>query len=309
MSKRTIITDLLIVLVLVVGAYVTSALAPFLSLDDISILNRLQSSEHNYLAMFFGGGGDYFRPLTFVSFLLDLNLFGPSAPAFHLVNLAIHAANSLLVYYLASLLINTEQTRNNHAPFIAALVFALHPVNTEAVMWVAGRTDLICCFFFLLAVIVAVDQRQSLYRSILAIFTLALLSLLAKESSIGLTGILLVWSVSLYKEERGRRTLWMTVSVACASLVYILMRSGMHIGIDSGVGKVLTGSEAKPFWQLCYDSVAAFGFYVSKALYPFPLKFAIVTINKPLSAGIFICCTGGECLFCFCARPGCVFPC
>lgn len=302
MSKKNIITDIFVVLALVVGAYMTSALVPFLSLDDISILNRLQSSEHNYLAMFFGGGGDYFRPLTFVSFLLDLKLFGLSAPAFHLVNLAIHAANSLLVYYLAYLLINTGSTGNNRAPFIAALVFALHPVNTEAVMWVAGRTDLICCFFFLLSVIVAVDQRQSLFRSALAIFILALLSLLAKEASVGLVGILLVWSVSLYKEERGRRMLWMPISVACASLVYLLMRSGMHMGIDAGVGKVLTGSVDKPFWQLCYDSIAAFGFYISKALYPFPLKFAIVTINKPLSVAVFVCSLVGM-IFLFMRSP------
>lgn len=289
MLKRSIITDLLVVLSLVVGAYVTSALAPFLSLDDLSILHGLQSSELNYLARFFGGGGDYFRPLTFVSFLLDLNLFGPSPPAFHLVNLSIHTANSFLVYYLAHLLVTGGPAGTNRAPIIAALLFALHPVNTEAVSWVAGRTDLLCCFFFLLAVIVAVDQRQSLSRSALAIFLAALLSLLAKEASVGLAGILLVWSVSLYKDERGRRMLLLAVSVACATLIYFLMRSGMRIGTDAGVDKVLTGSAAIPFWQLVYDSVAAFGFYVSKAFYPLPLNFAIVTINKPLSAGIFLC--------------------
>lgn len=290
MTKRnSILTDLLIVLILTIGTYIASGLAPFLSLDDFGILDSLQSSEHNYLGIFFGGGGDYFRPLTFVSFLFDLNFFGYSAPAFHLVNLAIHTANILLVYYLAHLLVKTEQTNNNRAPLIASLLFALHPVNSEAVMWVAARTDLICCFFFLLALIVAVEQRQNIFRSVLAIFILALLSLLAKESSVGLTGILLVWWLSCYQKVSDRRTLWLALTVGLATVFYLFMRSGMQIKTDAGVSKVLASSAAKPLGQLIYDSAAAFGFYISKAAFPFPLNFAIVTINKPLSVAIFIC--------------------
>lgn len=290
MTKRLYIySDLLVVLILTIGAYITSALAPLLSLDDMSILNILGSSELNYFSLFFGGAGDYFRPLTFVSFLLDLTLFGNSSRAFHLVNLAIHCANALLVYYLAHLIIPTEETQNSRAPFVASLLFALHPINTEAVMWIAARTDLICCFFFLLALIVVVEQKQGFFRSAVAVFILALLSLLAKESSVGLVGILLVWWLSLYRDERGRRALWMAISAGCATVVYLMMRSGMQIRTDSGVGKVLASGAGKPLWQLIYDSAAAFGFYSSKAFYPFPLNFAIVTINKPLSVVIFIC--------------------
>jgi len=290
MTKRnSILIDLLVVLILTIGTYIASGLAPFLSLDDFGILDSLQSSEHNYLGMFFSGGGDYFRPLTFVSFLFDLNLFGYSAPVFHLVNLAIHTANILLVYYLAHLLVKTEQTNNNRAPLIASLLFALHPVNSEAVMWVAARTDLICCFFFLLALIVAVEQRQNIFRSVLAIFILALLSLLAKESSVGLTGILLVWWLSCYQKVSDRRTLWLALTVGLATVFYLFMRSGMQIKTDAGVSKVLASGAAKPLGQLIYDSAAAFGFYISKAVFPFPLNFAIVTINKPLSVAIFIC--------------------
>lgn len=288
-ARNCIVTDILGIMILTIAGYMTSGLAPFLSLDDFGILDSLQSSEHNYLGLFFGGGGDYFRPLTFVSFLFDLHLFGYSAPAFHLVNLAIHTANALLVYYLAHLLIPTEQIGNNRAPFIASLLFALHPVNTETVMWVAARTDLICCFFFLLAIIVAVEQQQKIFRSVLAIFILALMSLLAKESSIGLIGILLVWYLCQWKEVRGRHTLWMAISVGGATIVYLFMRSGIHMRADTGVGKVLAGGIVKPFWLLVYDSAAAFGFYISKAVYPFPLNFAIVTINKPVSVALFIC--------------------
>lgn len=289
MTERSRIKiEILVVLVLTLCAYINSVLAPFLSLDDLGILNNLQNSEQSYLSMFFGGGGDYFRPLTFVSFLIDLKLFGFNAPAFHLVNLAFHSANVLLVYYLSHLLVKTEQPSDSRAPLIASLFFALHPVNSEAVMWVAARTDLICCFFFLMALIISVEVRQ-MSRSIIALFIVTLLSLLAKESSVGLTGILLVWWLSQKTKEREYRTLWLAFAAFSATAVYLLMRSGMHIKADAGIGKVLESGTAKPLGQMIYDSVAALGFYISKAIFPFPLNFAIVTINKPLSVAIFIC--------------------
>ncbi|MEI6207185.1 MAG: tetratricopeptide repeat protein [Desulfuromonadales bacterium] len=287
-KRNVVISEIVVVLIMATVTYVTSGLAPFLSLDDVGILDGISSTELNYPGLFFGGGGDYYRPLTFVSFILDVNLFGYSAPAFHIVNLTFHTANALLVYYLTHLLISDEPTGNNRAPFIAALLFALHPVNTEAVMWIAARTDLLCCFFFLLALIV-VFQRQNIFRSALAIFMFALMSLLAKESSVGLTGILLVWYVSHYREKHSRHMLWMTISAGCATMVYLFMRTGMHMKTDTGVGKILSSGAAKPLWSLIYDSAAALGYYISKALYPFPLNFAIVTINKPVSVAIFIC--------------------
>jgi hypothetical protein len=171
---------------------------------------------------------------------------------------------------------------------IASLLFALHPVNTEAVVWIAARTDLICCFFFLLALIVAAENRLNISRSVVALFISVLLSLLAKESSVGLTGILLLWWLSQSNDGRNKRTLWLSISAFAATVVYMIMRSGMQIKTDAGVSKVLASGVTKPLWQLIYDSAAAFGFYASKAIYPFPLNFAITTINKPLSAVIFV---------------------
>jgi protein O-mannosyl-transferase len=289
MTNNSIIrTDLLVIQILSFSAYITTGLVPFLSLDDPGMLNSLVSVGQQYYGLFLGAGDRYFRPLVFVSFLLDFNLFGYNAAAFHLVNLVIHTANSLLVYYLAFLLVKPEPPSHHRAPLIASLLFALHPVNTEAVVWIAARTDLICCFFFLLAIIIAAENRLNISRSVVALFISVLLSLLAKESSVGLTGILLLWWLSQSNDEHDKRTLWLSVSAFAATVVYIVMRSGMQVKTDAGVGKVLASGVTKPLWQLIYDSAAAFGFYVSKAIYPFPLNFAITTINNPLSAVIFV---------------------
>jgi hypothetical protein len=259
----------------------------------MTIIHSILSSDHSFYTLFFGGGGDYFRPITIVSFILDLYLFGENATAFHLVNAGIHITNSLLLFYLAYLLTNSDHSSpdtENKTPFIAALLFALHPVNSEAVMWIAARTDLLCCFFFVMALIVVADKRLSTVRSNFALFFLLLISLLAKESSVGMTAILLCWWGSTITTANNKRTGWLALSSFLSTATYMVMRSGVQIKTDAGVAKVMASSSATPLWQLCYDTIAAFGFYATKVIFPFPLNFAIVSINKPLSAFIFLIC-------------------
>jgi tetratricopeptide (TPR) repeat protein len=277
------IKALAFVITLIILSYLSAALAPFLSLDDLSILDGLQSSDHNYIQLFLNGGGDYYRPLTFVSFIFDHQLFGRSASAFHLVNVGIHLTNTLLVYYLSRLLFFKQNSSDCYAVLVPAILFAAHPVNVEAVMWVAGRTDLLCCLFFLLALIVVIDKQLTAVRATAALFLLTLLSLWSKEASVGLVGILFVLWFLQRKEADSGRLLWLAFSSGVATSVYLVLRSGLHRKFDTGVEKIVAAGTSLPLGSLLYDSLAAFGFYITKALYPFPLNFAIITINKPFS--------------------------
>lgn len=277
------IIALLIVGGIVILSYGLAWFAPFLSLDDMAILDGLQSTEHSIVQLFLHGGGDYYRPLTFVSFIFDLHMWGRSAVAFHMVNVSIHLINSLLVYHLAWQCDKGVPHSDNNVALISALLFAVHPVNVESVMWVAGRTDLLCCLFFLMALIVVIEEKLSIIISVISLFLLVLLSLWSKEASISMTGILLVLWFFRRNEVDSRRTLYLVLSSFAATLLYMLMRSGLHGKLDTGVSKVWAGGISKPFWQVLYESCAAFGFYISKFIYPFPLNFAIVTINQRLS--------------------------
>src|SRR5512144_2118376 len=91
-----------ICLIVAVGAltYLNARWGDFLSLDDASLLDTLQSSAISHWALFFSGGGDYFRPLTYVSYIFDYHFFGYDAAGFHLTNVALHLLNGLLVYFL-----------------------------------------------------------------------------------------------------------------------------------------------------------------------------------------------------------------
>lgn len=81
----------------------------------------------------------FFRPLVLASYALDWQWTGGQPWGFHLTNLLIHGANSFL---LLSILRGWVMRRG--AAFVGAIVFAVHPAQTETVAWISGRTDGLC---------------------------------------------------------------------------------------------------------------------------------------------------------------------
>jgi hypothetical protein len=96
----------------------------------------------------------YWRPLVTLSFLIDRALFGLHAAGYHLTNLALHAACTILWLGLAEKLLGGAR-----GAFAAGALFAVHPCHAEAVLWASGRTDLLATFFVLAAL--AFELRET----------------------------------------------------------------------------------------------------------------------------------------------------
>src|SRR5207247_8082794 len=116
------------------------------------------------------------HPLTWISHMIDCQLFGMNAGRHLLVNALIHATNTLLVFWFL--------LRTTHARWPSALVaalFALHPLHVESVAWVSERKDTLSTFFGLLSLIAYVGYAKapSISRYAWVAITLAL-GLLAK---------------------------------------------------------------------------------------------------------------------------------
>ena len=88
---------------------------------------------------------DNWHPLTWLSHMADCQLFGVNPSAHHIVNVAFHCANAVLLF----LLLNTMTAAFWRSAFVAAL-FALHPLRVESVAWISERKDVLSGFFFLL---------------------------------------------------------------------------------------------------------------------------------------------------------------
>lgn len=126
--------------------------------------------------------GLYYRPLTVASFAVNYALGGLNPLGYHLGNLLLHAGVTLLVYPLA-LRLHLDQP----GAVAAALLFAVHPLHTEAVAAGVGRADLLAALFSLLSLLLYL-RRDPLPLSLGAY----LLALLSKENAIVLPAILLI---------------------------------------------------------------------------------------------------------------------
>jgi tetratricopeptide (TPR) repeat protein len=88
------------------------------------------------------------HPLTWLSLMLDVELFGPGPVGPHLTNVLLHAANTVLLFLLLRRLTDALWP----SAFVAA-VFAIHPLHVESVAWVAERKDVLSGLFFMLALL------------------------------------------------------------------------------------------------------------------------------------------------------------
>lgn len=154
-------------------------------------------------------GSNVFRPVAFVTLSLNWLLGDVHAFGYHLVNLLLHAAVSVLLYsVLRTLLENLPQVKT--VSFVAALLFAVHPVHTEAVASIAGRPELLAAGFLLAAWLFHLFDWPI---PAMGCFVLALLS---KESAVAFVPLIVAgdyvrakWkSLSRYAEATGLTLLY-----------------------------------------------------------------------------------------------------
>ena len=108
---------------------------------------------------FMGTHAVNWHPLTWLSHMLDCQLFGVNPGAHHLVNALFHCANAVLLLWLLDLMTGKFW----RSAFVAGL-FALHPLRVESVAWVAERKDVLCSFFFLLTLLMYVRHVHAQAR-------------------------------------------------------------------------------------------------------------------------------------------------
>ena len=133
----------------------------------------------------------YYRPVTTLSNMLDRKLFGPDAELGpHLLNVFYHLVTTFFVWLLARHLLR-------HLPYasigalVAMTIFAVHPIHTESVSWISGRTDVLAAMFLIPSIVLVL--HDSTRAKIWPVFPAAVsfcLALMAKE--VAAAGLVLV---------------------------------------------------------------------------------------------------------------------
>ena len=130
------------------------------------------------------------HPLTWLSHMLDVQLFGVNAGPHHMVNLLLHTINGVLLF--AVLHAATRGEALGRSAFVAAL-FAVHPLHAESVAWVSERKDVLstCCWMLAMLAYIRYARRPSLPRYA-AVFVAFTLGLMAKPMVVTLPFVLLL---------------------------------------------------------------------------------------------------------------------
>jgi Flp pilus assembly protein TadD len=128
------------------------------------------------------------HPLTWLSHMMDCQLYDLNPSGHHLTNVLFHLANTVLLF----LLLNRSTGSSWRSGFVAAL-FAVHPLHVESVAWVAERKDVLCTLFWLLTMwtYIYYVEKPRLHRYLLTLLTLGL-GLMAKPMLVTLPFVLLL---------------------------------------------------------------------------------------------------------------------
>jgi tetratricopeptide (TPR) repeat protein len=177
-------------------------------------------------------GAPYYRPVNRSTYVLDSVLYGDHPAGHHLGNVILHLLGVLALYFTSLALFERKQLA-----LIAALLFAVHPVNTEAVDFISARNNLLTTFFVLASFFCYVkgdleEKVPLLYSSAFLFF----LGLLCKETAAMLLPVLAFHRLSVFRRGSPPRTsaahLW---PFAAVLVVYLALRanalSGM-LGMD-----------------------------------------------------------------------------
>ncbi len=213
----------LVLLILVALIYSNVLGAPFI-FDDIKYI--VENDFIRDLSNFYSLSGT--RYLTFLSFALNYAAGGLSPAGYHLLNIALHALNSILVYLFVRGLIKSlassvgqEGADGNEgvpcAPgagfglaFMAALIFAAHPIETEAVAYISQRFASLAAFFYLLCLVSYVRSRLAIINrkspAAIAFYVLAfiagLLAQKSKETAFTLPALIILVEFLFFQQGR-----------------------------------------------------------------------------------------------------------
>jgi tetratricopeptide (TPR) repeat protein len=244
----------------------------------------------------------HYQPLSWMTLGLDYIVWGKKPWGYHFTNLVLHAANAVLVFFLARRLFQLTiagpakrgaiQAAIDLGALIAALLFAVHPLRVESVAWVTERRDVLSSLFLLVTVLLYLRAHTSTAstarrRMLIAAVVTFVLSLLSRAMGVTLPLILLVLDIYPLKRlggGRGRcfgpdvRHVWIEKIpfIILAAIAAILAPIAQH---DAGATiELARHGVVGRLAQACYGVV----FYLHKSLLPLDLS-PIYELWLPLS--------------------------
>ncbi|MGD0058015.1 MAG: tetratricopeptide repeat protein [Verrucomicrobiia bacterium] len=262
--------DVLIVLILTVAAHVHGLRGQFVEWDDTShITHNLAIRSlgfQNLRVMFTQPTAKLYCPLTWLSFAIDYQIWGHDPFGYHLTNLLLHVANTLLVLILVRKVLRGRYAYALTTALLTAVMFGVHPLHVESVAWATERKDVLFVFFYLLGLLSYfrwLDSRKLADYGIC--FGCFVASVLSKSTAVTFPVVLLLIDHFLAKRKAwGEKVPFFAVSLIIAGITFVCQAGGL--------GETVATPEIIPLWARAglvgYCSL----FYVRKFFWPVHLS-------------------------------------
>lgn len=263
-------------LVLIVAALLvfgSSIAHGFVFFDDDKAILYNRTLQNPSLSKFFSGQNlGMYAPMTWIVYWIGQGISGQDAWGYHLLGVLFHVLNSVVAYDILKRL-----TGLFWPAFVGALLFAVHPVQAEAICWAAGLSTVLFSTFYLLSIAAYVRQFETGKNAYLWLglsFTAFLLACLSKSAAVTLPLVLL--AVDLYRNKR------LTIKDLATKLPYLAL--AVYFGLKTFATRAAEGhdieatsavfSAADRFWMVCqtilfYPAQIALPFLGYSVAYPF----------------------------------------
>jgi tetratricopeptide (TPR) repeat protein len=237
--------------------------------DDVYVYNNflIRNFSLENLQKIFSepmGASQIYRPLTYLTYLLDFQLWELNPYGYHLSSLLFHLLNVVLVFQIVKLL-----NKNLIVSSLVALFFAINPLKVEAVAWASSRVDVVFSAFYLGAMLTYILYLQNNLKVKYLIFTsvLFIFSLLSKPSAVTFPLVCLLldyflerkWSIKIVVEKLPLFAFSLVMGVIT------LLAQRPDTVLVTGISAF---SLVDRFFIICYMPL----FYLFKSIFPFALS-------------------------------------
>ena len=214
------------------------------------------------------------HPLTWLSHMLDCQIYGMNPGQHHLTNVLFHILNTLLLFFVFK-----RMTKDLWQSGFVAALFALHPLHIESVAWVAERKDVLSTFFWMLTLrsYVRYVERSGLNRYLPVLFFF-ILGLMAKPMLVTLPFVLLLldyWPLKRFRlgsSENGQdcRPRSFYLGLVWEKLPFFLLAAGSSVitfMVQKSTGAVSTLAVI-PFHVRIFNAIVSYASYIRKMIWP-----------------------------------------
>ncbi len=280
----------LVVLIAIIYAQVGTH--TFLNYDDDQYITANPAVQHGLTAsalrFAFTSFSPNWHPLTWITYLVDISLFGVKAAPMLYANVLLHIASTLLLFFF---LRRTTKMLWRSA-FVAAL-FAVHPLRVESVAWVAERKDVLCALFFFLAIWFyarwAESQNRGHYIASVAMFAIGLT---AKGMLITLPFVLMLidyWPLNRFELKRSiiEKIPFFVVLIPGLATTFLTQKKINAIASSEHVSMAASMANA----VLSYVAYIGKMFWPANLAIPYPLRLVIAPSRVFLGVAVLLAIT------------------